>query len=381
MRRPDEDLTPEEIAELDALLLAERPAPSPAFTATLDARVAARFPRPPAVPARARRREGLRRPLLPALATAAATLIAVTIALQAGDGGPTVRRAVPATSPPSAGAGLQAAKPETPDAAVTDSAGGAVERLAHPAPQARALSKTGAFRALTPTDHSTRKVERSTTLALGAPADRVDDVAQGVLGVVDRFDGIVDASSVATGRAGGTASFALRLPAARLGDALGQLSRLPHARVRSRTDDTADVNQVYTSIRRRLANARAERAGLLRALQAADTEDATLRLKARLDAVERTIAFTERAQRGLDRRISYSRVDVTIEAERRGAGGSGAFTPGRALHDAGRVLAVTAGVIVIAAAALVPIAIVLACGWPLARALQRRRREQALDAA
>jgi len=360
LRRPDEDLTPAEVAELGTLLAAERPQPTAAFGAALDARVAERFARTRiAAPTTYGRRR-----LLPSLIASAATLIALFVALQADSG---KERPFPATALPGRSA---------PDSrALSEQAPAPAAAL----PQARALALPGAGAAL---DRSTRKVERAATLALGAPADRVDDVAQGVLGVVERYDGIVDASSVATGRGGGTASFALRLPADRLGDALGALSRLAHAHVRSRTDEATDVNQAYTSIRRRLANARAERAGLLRALQAADTEDEALRLKARLDAAERTLAATERAQRGLDRRIAYSRVDLTIEAERGGAGGDGhAFTPGRALHDAGRVLAVTAGVIVIAAAALVPLAIVLACGWPLARALRRRRREQALDAA
>ena len=78
--------------------------------------------------------------------------------------------------------------------------------------------------------------------------------------------------------------------------------------------------------------------------------------------------------------IAFSRITLDVQAQEPPVR-HGAFTPGRGLHDAGRVLAVTVGVIAIAAAALVPLAIVLACAWPLARALRRRRREQALDAA
>ena len=201
-----------------------------------------------------------------------------------------------------------------------------------------------------------------------------------MLGVVAHAGGIVNQSSVATNSdTDASARFELRIPAARLQGTLAELSKLPHAHVLSRSDDSVNVNQAYVSLRRRLANAKAERSGLLRALAAATTEDETLRLKARLDAVEATIARTERAQRGLNRQIDYSRVELTVGAEQ-GNGGGGAFTPGRAFHDAGRVLAVTAGVIVIAAAALVPVLVLLALGWPLAIALRRRRHEQALDA-
>ena len=56
----------------------------------------------------------------------------------------------------------------------------------------------------------------------------------------------------------------------------------------------------------------------------------------------------------------------------------GAFTLHRALHDAGRVLVVAAGVALIALAVLVPAALIAALAawlWALAR---RRRREGAL---
>jgi DNA-directed RNA polymerase specialized sigma24 family protein len=174
-------------------------------------------------------------------------------------------------------------------------------------------------------------------------------------------------------------SAALRIPAGRLQTTLAELSKLPHAHLLSRSDASADVNQTFTSLRRNLANAQAERRGLLRALAAAATADQALRLKDQLDTVGRTIAGLERAQRGLDRRIAYSQVALTVVADDPGAGGA-SFTPRRALHDAVRVLAVTAGVLVIAAAALVPFAVLLALALPLARTLRRRRREQALDA-
>lgn len=245
----------------------------------------------------------------------------------------------------------------------------------------RAAAGAGAGATSNPAPVTGRKVEQSSTVELGAPADKVDDVAQGVLGVVDRNGGIVDQSTVATHSDGGEASFQLRIPAARLQAALGQLSRLPDARVLSRTDDTLDVNQAYVSVRRKLDGAEAERAGLLRSLENASSEDETDRLKVRLGLVEQQIAALQRSQRALDRRVDYSRVDLTVRAvqDDGGGGGGASFTPGSALHDAGRVLAVTAGIVVIAAAALVPVALLALLAWPLARTLRRRRREHALD--
>lgn len=389
----DDELTDAQVEELGALLVAERPRPREGFAADLDERVAARFATARSTPAarsgRRRRPAFLQRPFLPAAAASLAVgLVALVVALSAGGGDPRLgggatsleNRAAPTDSAGSGG-GASSVAPE----AAEQQRAAAQQDEAAPAGDvdADALAPSGAG-ALSTTP---RKVERTASLELGTDPDRVDDVAQGVLGVVARYDAIVDRSSVSAGpgSGGGIAQFELRVPAARLQPALAALSRLPDAHVVARTDDTADVNQAYVSIRRRLANARAERAGVVRALANADTEDETLRLRARLDTLERTIAQAERAQRALDRRVDFSRVSVAVHGGAAGgtvpAADDGHFTIGDAAHDALRVLEVAAGVIVIAAAALTPVAILAALAWPLARTTRRRRREHALDAA
>ncbi|MBS1868659.1 MAG: DUF4349 domain-containing protein [Actinobacteria bacterium] len=383
--------------ELSTLLASERPRPSAAFAAELDARVAARFPPRPR-PARPRRWAAIvRRPVFPAAATALAVgLVALAIALADG-GGPRVASTAKTADATSSAGGAAAERSARLGAATTDlraapATGAFMDESARAyrpqaqalAPDARVLApQAGALAAPAPRFDSARKVERDASVELGTAPDRVDEVAQGVLGVVDRFDGIVDQSSVQTAQGGGEASFQLRIPAARLEPALAALSRLPDAHLVSRSDDTLDVNQAYVSVRRRLANATAERAGVVRTLANADTEEQTLRLRARLDALERTIAQAERSQRALDRRVDYSRVTVAVHG---GAGGGavptgdGSFGIGDAAHDALRVLEVAAGVVVIAAAALLPVALLAVLAWPLARTLRRRRREHALDA-
>lgn len=372
-----EDLTDEQIADLGTLLQAERPRPSEAFATRLDARVAARFAAPASAP-QARRTwiDALRRPfLLPAAATVAVALVALVVVLGGGTehGGTTL--VAPSQSAPDTAAEAPAVQDQATD---QRAAAGAAPEIAPSGADAGAGADAGTTAA------DGRKVERSASLELATAGDRVDDVAQDVLGVVARFDGIVDQSSISSGTTAGEAHFALRVPTARLQPALAALSRIDDAKVLARTDDAVDVNQAYVSVRRRLANARAERTGVLRALRAADSEDETLRLRARLDALERTIALTERSQRALERRVDYATVAVSVRADTStgdGAGTAGPFTIGRAAHDALRVLEVAAGVVVIAAAALVPLLALLACAWPLARALTRRRREHALDAA
>jgi hypothetical protein len=358
-----------ELAELATLLVAEAPRPSTSFAASLDARVARRFPAP-AKPQQARRARRI--PLVPAFAgVALAAVLALLVAFNSLDRGSDQEMSASSSSGASAPA-LDSSASEAP-AAAPESA----------APDADAAAGTAApDRAAAPSPAIGRKVEQSSTVELGAPAEKVDDVAQGVLGVVDRNGGIVDESTVATRTGGGEASFELRIPAARLQAALGQLSRLPDAEVLSRTDDTLDVNQAYVSVRRKLDAAEAERTGLLRALENASDDAERDRLKVRIGEVEQQVATLARSQRALDRRVDYSRVDLTVRAVADdGSGGGTSFTPGSALHDAGRVLAVTAGVIVIAAAALVPVVLLALLAWPLARAARRRRREHALDGA
>jgi len=378
--------------ELSTLLTAERPRPREAFVAELDARVAARFPpRPrPARAGSATRARGwaalLQRPFLPAAATVLAVgLAAIVVTLSAGDRAPRVGGVSAPSAVDGATTGGAIAVPErratdqaAPDAQREALAPGA--RDLAPAPELDALKRSAP---LAGRFDSARKVERSASVELGTDPERVDDVAQDVLGVVARFDAIVDQSSVQSSTDGGEARFELRVPADRLQPALAALSRLPDAHVLSRTDDTRDVNQAYVSIRRTLANARAERTGVLRALANADTEDETLRLRARLDEIERTIANAERGQRTLDRRVDYSRVSVGIHGGASGGvvpAGDDSFGIGDAAHDALRVLEVAAGVVVIVAAALVPLALLSALSWPLVRGVRRRRREQALDA-
>lgn len=377
----DDDCTPEQLDEMGALLVAERPRPSERFAAELDARVASRFARPATASAPSRWRLLLSRPLIPAAATTLAIgLVALIVALNPGGGtspivdsarqGGDVSSSSDGAAEPSTGVapdGVGDTAAPVPEQALADAdAGASAKRLAAPAPPGTADS---------------RKVERSAAIELGAPNDHIDDVAQDVLATTARFGGIVDQSSVASGTDGGGAQFALRIPSARLQPALAALSDLPDAHVLARSDEQQDVNQAYISIRRQLANARAERTGVVRALAAADTEEETLRLRARLDALERIIAGAERAQRGLDRRIDFSSVSLSVRADDGASNGATPFTVGSALHDAGRVLEVAAGVLVIAAAALLPLALLLACALPLAHTLRRRRREQALDSA
>jgi hypothetical protein len=228
-----------------------------------------------------------------------------------------------------------------------------------------------------------RQVIQGAQLALSTSARRVDQVAQEVFNVVSQQRGIVKSSSVtANGSRGGYAQFQLSLPSGHLAPTMSALSNLSFAHVISRTDSSQDVTNQYDVDQRKLADARALRASLLKQLAAAVTQAQLDSLTIRIHDAESAITADESTLHSLEHQIGYSQIFVSIDA-----GGvplavhhsSGALTLGRAAHDAGKVLTVAAGVALIGLAALLPVALVLALAWWIYAALRRRRRLQALD--
>lgn len=405
MPRRDDTLTPEMERELDALDLAlagegsdrelaeiirvvrgERAAPREDFARELDAWAAGGFGRRrpgaqaeradaggAAAPSRtARLLDRLPRfSLLPALAVAASLLVALIVA----------------------GSALQGSDEERPSSAAQDrapSAGGAGApgREAAPGEVSSSAAAPDSTEPLPPgvdqptgdegLDRRTRRVERAASLVLGAPADDVDDVADGIIRVTDQARGVVLTSNVSSDADGnGGANFELRIPSDRLGSTLASLSKL--ADVKSRNQSSTDITSAFISPRERLTDGLTERKALLRQLAKADTPNETASIRSRLRTASSQIAGARAELSTLRERTSFSRVTVSVEANGEG-GGSGGWTVGDALDDALRILAVSLGVALVSLAVLLPIALVLAGLGAGTRALRRRRRESVLDA-
>jgi uncharacterized protein DUF4349 len=376
MRRRESTLDPAVAAELEALeaalagepaaepelaalvrdVRAEAPAMAPEFRARLDRRVERGFER--ALP---RRRWQSLRPLVPAFGVAGCVVAAiVAIALSAGGG--------TNDSASSGGGGAtavtpQAAKTEPSDAAKSSSGSASSSSgLAAPAAPARQ-----------------RRVERSTRLELTTPD--VQNASDGVVRATQATGGFVQSSQVATGDGRSTASFVLRVPTSRLDDALARLSKLGH--VKSLQQSADDITGAYDGASARLAEARAERRGLLRALAKATTAQQINSLRARIADNRRELQGYQRQFNAVRNRANFATVGVDLTGVARkqaAAPGHGSWTPGDAAHDAVRVLEVSAGVALIALAVLVPLGLVGAAGGFAALALRRRRREAALSA-
>jgi hypothetical protein len=353
-----------DLANLARAIRAERPRPRPGFNAALDVRVREGFraQEPGASPRDAKRS----RRLVPVAAGAAASLLIVVTAvlssgvLSGGSGGHEV----------SAGRGAPA---ETPSAESAPTSAAPTAKLRAPA---QAL--TGDQRLKVVPRVRNRQVEHDAALTLAARSDKVEDTADGVIEVTDRYGGFVLRSNVTGGdRSSAGATLDLRIPADRLQPALRDLSGLAH--VRSRTQSSQDITARFVSARSRLRDALTERRALLRQLAHATTANETASIRARLRISNREIAIARSNLRSLRNRIDFSKVGVTIEADDTLSSGGGSWTPGDALHDALGVLGVAAGVALVTAAVLLPVLAIGLLVLLASRRIVRERRNRALD--
>jgi len=396
-----------EIAELALLLAATRELPSEQFTQTLDARVARRFVAAPAA-ASPRQRARARFSLWstrPAFASAlaggfAAVVVATVIASGALSSGP-ARTAVNgpvvyskehtlSTVAGELNTNAGTTSEHTPSRAAKSATFGAASSNG-----AAALSTTNLTTASlsptvpTPAAGTASHVIQSAQLQLTTPNAHIDAVAQEVFNVVSLENGTVQHSQVtqaAGGDNGGSyATFSLSIPTSNLQQTMTRMSSLNYASVSSRTDGTQNVGGQYGADQRHIADQKAVRSALLRQLQTAYTQSAIDSLQAQLKLAEQQLSSDQTALASLQHQISYSSLQVQVNAgpivlPLRAAQSHG-FTVGRAAHDSVRVLVVAAGVALIALAVMVPLGLVAVLAAWVAYWLRRRRRQQALDAA
>ena len=233
---------------------------------------------------------------------------------------------------------------------------------------------------VTPSTSRNRSVERGATLRLATTPRRLDDVASRVVRVTDGVGGFVRSSAVDSrpGSAAGRRS-SCRSPCARLSDRARAPVRSWRS-VRSRNESSLDVTEQVEQARDRVAGAQGRAPLAAAPARARDHLDETARLRARLRSIEARLDDARRSARQLRQRTTYSAVLVEVVTEKPREEAAGPWTPRDALGDAGRVLEVAAGVALVALAVLLPLALLALIAWPLGRAVQRRRREGALDA-
>lgn len=388
--------------DLIAELRAQRPQPSPDFSAELDERAAAGFPRrstPSSSPvgglvARLRALPP-RRLVLSAGATALAAVAVATVVVAVTE--PTTDSSslaqlspherhfsTPAESPPAAsGAESTSGFPQAERAAGEPDSGRDSSGIQYGTgiPSATAAAgggessrDTGPFAS----QAGDRDIERSAEMVLGADAADVGNVAAKVFDAVHAVDGIVLSSSVSGGPAGDAGgSFDLLIPSAKLSDALAAFSGI--AEVRSRHEATDDITAATVSTGEHLQDSQAKIDGLLVQLAGADSDSERAEVETELRRERRHAAALRASLTKLDRRANLSRVSLRIETGGGSSDSGGAWGIGDALHDAGHILAIAAAVTIVGLAILGPIALLALLAWLANRALVRRGRERALE--
>jgi hypothetical protein len=353
------------VAELRAL----RPTPQPQFTAELDERAAAGFPRRSRLPRFSfsrLRAVPARRLLLPAGGLAVLAIVIATAAIATRDtqDTPSVGDSFLSLSAPES-------ESDSPPAAAPEFAG-------------EASSAAGGGEALDSIERSSgsggnRAVERSAELVLGAsPADVAENSAE-VFDVVHAHNGIVTRSSTREGEPGeAEAHFELLIPSARLSDALAALSTINE--VRSRYETTADITAPTVNVTEQLQDSRARIDSLLGQLAEAETESEREAVEAELRQERRHRARLRASLQDLQRRADLSRVLVLIETDASEQPSSdGAWGVDNALDDAGEILAIAAAIAIVSLTVIGPFALIGLLAWLAHRAWVRRQRHRALD--
>ncbi len=221
-----------------------------------------------------------------------------------------------------------------------------------------------------------RVQQLAASVSLGTSPANVQAISDGVARLAVRNEGFVQSSHVQVQQHGPSeATLTLNLPSARLSATLAAIGQL--APVRAESQSLQDITDTYDAARQRLADATAERQALLRALARATTEGQIDSLRERLSQARSTIAEAQSAFRAVSQRASAAEVEVTVLGDARSE--NEGLTLQRGLHDAGRVLTVALVVLLIAAAVLVPLALLILALAGAARVWRRQRREHALD--
>jgi Domain of unknown function (DUF4349) len=345
-------LTDEQIgAELRAL----RDAPDTTFARKLDLRVSAGFPTEQRVKVPRRFRWGR---LLPAFGALAAIAFAVVVVGTNRGGSDDLLSKEPAND-------------AAPAQTIAPAQGETQSKQAAPligTPPIAPVPPDGSR----PRNGRAQVQELSASLGLSTDADQLQQAADGVVEVTNRYDGFVDSSDVRVGGRQSHASFSLRIPATDLRNALEDLSEL--GRVTLRDEASTNVTGAYVDAGKTYREAHAKVDSLLAQLRDASDPAEAAEIRQQLIPARQQLAAARAALRGIKQRVTYAPVSVQIRAD-----GDGSWSIGDAANDAVGVLEAIAGVALIALAVLVPLAALLILGSVGAREFSRRRREATLD--
>ena len=369
----DPDLA--ELATLTEDLLAERPQPSEDWTAEMDAKAGRRFdaPRFGALGVLGRWAADNRSRLLGASAGLATLVVvgAVVIAQPdlggSDDSSDSADITTAADSGDSAGS-LESADAVTAEEALPETASGSNKAFGRPGERQSGGNAP---------DRPDRKQDRSAFLELKTETGDVRDVSDQAIQITESVGGVVISSNLSEGLRRSSADLELSIPTDELDATLDRLTDL--ATVETLNEASVDITAPFVSAHDRLKDARAERTKLLEALGSATTDTEAEAIRAQLDDVRREISRAKAEFQDIALQARNSQVSLRIEGTPSGGQADDGWTLGDAADDALSALKTIAGVLLVAGAILLPIAILAALIAAIVIALRRRRRERALD--
>ena len=394
MNRPEPDLT--EFADLVVALDDERPRPTPEFTERLDQAVADHFPEEWSGRSWGESRSGffapflgwiedLRDHLVPVATGLAALLVvaAVGIGLNQGPGEDSTTSENSTTIADSAGgAGAQSAPSTAEQAPAPDGRTGADVGPTMTIEPESATIEDLASKSVGPNAAGVenRKVAQEAEITLGTKPEDVQDVSNQIVDTVDEHNGIVLDSEVQDGPAGEAgAEFSLMIPSAKLESAIAELSGI--ADLRARNQETEDITAPTLTVEDSLQTSRARVESLVGELAEAGSDEERAEIEDELGQERRKAARLTTRLNNLERKANLTPVAVTVETggDTSADDDDSSWGVGDALDDAGRMLAVAAGVALIALAVAIPIAALVLIALAFNRAWVRRARKRALN--
>lgn len=207
--------------------------------------------------------------------------------------------------------------------------------------------------------------------------DRLSDASADAIRTTRELGGFVVSSSVATRERSGEARLVLRVPSARIQDAIARLSEL--GTITAQQVEIQDRQDELDRLRRRIDTLRVQRAELKLRLRTENlTAPQRLELELRLQRINGRLNTLTMTRNGVAREVALAEVSLVVRT------GSSAVPPseGRiegAARDALHVLSVAGAVTVFLLIVLTPLVAIAGVMWLARRSLRRREHDRLLD--
>lgn len=228
-----------------------------------------------------------------------------------------------------------------------------------------------------------RKQDRNARLELRTSPREVREVSDRAISLIEDIGGVVLNSSLKEGEKGATAQLQLRVPSAELDATLDRLTDL--ATVASLQETADDITAPFVSTKDKLADARAERQALLKALGNASDADEADKLRRQAKKARQRISRRQAQFQRVAQRARNSQISLEIggrKADQASDEGSGSrWSLGNLIDDAATVLRATLGILLVIAAALIPLGLIALPARLLYTRHRKHQRENALSAS